>query len=103
MDTSGNESDGLQGFEIGVGNSIFKYGVIYFLAMYGFMLKLLLNFKRYRRDSLAMGCWLYLFLTFVFNFIGESFPNANTIIFTATLASCMGYLASFENRKQLTF
>lgn len=96
IDKTGKEMDGLESFEVGAANAIFKYGIIFFIAMYGFILKLLLNFKKYRHDSLALSCWLYLFVFFVFNFIGESFPNYNSIIFTAALAPCMGYLASFK-------
>lgn len=93
---NGREMDGLSGFEIGAATLWFKYGIFFVLIIYGFMAKLLLRYRDYKKDPIALSCWLYLLVFFIMNFIGESFVSTHTVITTATLAPSMGYLSTFK-------
>ena len=99
---NGNEVDGLATFEIGPACMWFQYGIFFVVLVYGFMARLLFGIKKYKRDSLALSCWVFLLVFFIMNFVGESFPTIHTVLMTATVAITMGYLASFNRRRENT-
>ncbi len=97
----GREMDGLSSFEVGAGFIVFRYGLIFFFIIYGYIARLLLRLKRYRGDPIAMSCWLYLLVFFIMNFVGESFPGVYDGLNIAMLAATMGYLSSFNPSRQI--
>ena len=98
-DSSGNLLDGLSIFEVGAAHIVFKYGVVFFVVMFGFMLILLLRVRYYKKDALALSCWLYLLVFFIMSFVGESFPYVYSVLTTVMTASSMGYLAYYGKGK----
>lgn len=98
-DSNGNERPGLTQFEVGAAHITFKYGLVFFFVMFGYMLRLLLRVRYYKKDPLAMSCWLYLTIFFVMCFVGESFPNVFSVLTTVMTASSMGYLAYYGKGK----
>lgn len=98
VEINGVEMPGVSSFEVGAAYIIFKYGLVFFFIMYGTIFKLLLRYKKYKSDPLALSCWMYLFIFFFMTMIGESFPSVRGILSVMVLAAAMGYLSSFKKR-----
>lgn len=101
VEINGVERPGLSTFEVGAAYIIFRYGLVFFFIMYGTIFKLLLRYKKYKNDPLALSCWMYLSIFFFMTIIGESFPSVRGVLSVMLLAAAMGYLSSFNRRTSL--
>ncbi len=97
---NGRMVEGIGVIEIGFATFFMRYGVVFVLLIYGYLFSLILKWKRFKGNQLAMACWLYLLIFTMMSMIGESFPYVNTPYHTLLVAASMGYLSSFNSREK---
>lgn len=93
INIGGVAHDGLSEFEVGWACYFFKYGIVFILMFYSFILRKLWQLKSYLSDPLALACWGQVLITTLFSILGESFPNVSVPFSTFLLASSLGYLS----------
>lgn len=97
---NGKTTLGIIGFEIGSATLLFKYGVIFFFLYFGYIFRLLLQYKKYLKDPLTMSCWVYLMVYFMMTLIGESLPDVDTPLVTCMVAGSIGWLSSSNSKNR---
>lgn len=91
---NGKEINGIAEIEVGAVTIFFRYGIVFFLILFGKMISLLRKVNLYKNNPLALSCWAYLLVFVIMSFVGESFPGSATPIHTMLVGGSLGYLSS---------
>lgn len=96
----GKEISGIVEIEFGAVTVFYRYGIIFFIVIFGKIIMVLLQFGKYRNNPLSITCWTYLIVFLIMTMVGESFPGVSTPIFTLMVAGSLGYLSSYNATKK---
>jgi hypothetical protein len=92
--------EGVNELEVGQIFILMKYGLIFWAVFNLYILKIILSIKKYQQNNLALACYGYITIWFLFSF-GEGFPTMNTPILILLLSICIGFLSSVHSNKLL--
>lgn len=87
---AGDTIEGKNVMHIGLSWSFYKGGLLFFLLFNIGIICILFRFRQFKRNPMAMNCWAFLLLMFLFSFVEGLSMQPGTELITFLVGACVG-------------